>query len=39
MDLILQTTELKAWTGYQAYSAYDQATPVVTPSVTLTPPS
>ena len=38
MDLILQTTDLKAWAGYQSYTAYDQGTPVVTPSITLTPP-
>jgi hypothetical protein len=37
MDLILQTTELKAWAGYQSYGAYDQGTPVVTPAITLTP--
>ena len=38
MDLILQTTELKAWAGYQSYGAYDQGTPVITPAMTLTPP-
>ncbi|NPV66805.1 MAG: hypothetical protein HPY64_06635 [Anaerolineae bacterium] len=38
MALILDTTELQAWAGYQSYSAYSQATPVVTPRVTLTPP-
>lgn len=37
MALILQTTDLKRWDGYQAYATYVQATPVVTPSVTLTP--
>jgi len=37
MVLILDTTELQAWAGYQPYSAYSQATPVVTPRVTLTP--
>jgi hypothetical protein len=37
MDTVLQTTELRAWAGYQAYSAYEQGTPVVTPSITLTP--
>ncbi len=37
MDLILETTELRAWAGYQSYSAYEQGTPVITPSVTLTP--
>jgi hypothetical protein len=38
MSLILDTTELLAWEGYQAYSTYSQATPVVTPRITLTPP-
>ena len=37
MDLILQTTELKAWAGYQTYGTYDQGTPVITPAITLTP--
>ncbi len=37
MALILDTTELQAWAGYQPYSVYSQATPVVTPRVTLTP--
>jgi hypothetical protein len=38
MALILDTTELRAWAGYQAYDAYTTGTPVVTPRITLTPP-
>ncbi|GAB4574082.1 MAG: hypothetical protein Kow0077_18850 [Anaerolineae bacterium] len=38
MQLVLETTELQGWAGYQSYQAYQQATPVVTPIYTLTPP-
>lgn len=38
MDLVLDTTELQGWNGYQSYQAYKNATPVVTPIYTLTPP-
>lgn len=38
MQLILDTTELQAWNGYQSYSAYQNAPPVITPIYTLTPP-
>lgn len=37
MDLLLQTTELHAWEGYQSYQAYQEGEFEVTPSVTLTP--
>ena len=37
MDLLLQTTELHAWEGYQSYAAYNEGELEVTPSVTLTP--
>ena len=37
MDLLIKTTELHGWEGYQSYSAYMDSTLVVTPSVTLTP--
>ena len=41
MELLLQTSSLHNWEGYQAYSAYtpdeDEATFDVTPSITLTP--
>ncbi|MBN2469910.1 MAG: hypothetical protein JXN59_04220 [Anaerolineae bacterium] len=39
MQLILDTTELQAWNGYQSYSAYQSAPLVVTPIYTLTPPA
>ncbi len=38
MQLILETSELQGWAGYQAYKAYQGATPVITPMYTLTPP-
>lgn len=38
MQLVLDTTELQGWNGYQSYQAYQSATPVVTPLYTLTPP-
>jgi hypothetical protein len=37
MDLLLQTTDLHAWEGYQSYAAYMDSEFEVTPSVTLTP--
>jgi hypothetical protein len=37
MDLLLQTTELHTWQGYQSYKAYMDSDLEVTPSVTLTP--
>lgn len=41
MDLILKTSSLYAWNGYEAYSAYDPDKTdgdfAITPSVTLTP--
>lgn len=37
MDLLLQTTELHAWNGYQSYAAYNESEFAITPSVTLTP--
>ncbi len=37
MSLILDTSELQAWEGYQPYLTYEESTPVVTPRVTLTP--
>ena len=37
MDLLLKTTDLHAWEGYQSYAAYIDGEFEVTPSVTLTP--
>lgn len=37
MDLLLNTTELHSWEGYQSYLAYVESELEVTPSVTLTP--
>ncbi|MBZ0303493.1 MAG: hypothetical protein K8J31_27380 [Anaerolineae bacterium] len=37
MDLLLKTTELHGWQGYQSYQAYVDSVMEVTPSVTLTP--
>ena len=37
MDLLLQTTELHVWEGYQSYATYNEGEFEVTPSVTLTP--
>ncbi len=37
MRIILETTELQGWNGYQTYSAYQNAPPVITPMYTLTP--
>lgn len=37
MDLLLKTTELHGWEGYQSYKAYVESELEVTPSVTLTP--
>lgn len=37
IQLLVDSTELKAWAGYQSYQTYNAATPAVTPSVTLTP--
>jgi hypothetical protein len=37
MDLLLQTTELHVWEGYQSYADYNEGEFEVTPSVTLTP--
>ncbi len=37
MDLIIQTNELQGWEGYQPFTAYQEAPPVVTPAITLTP--
>jgi hypothetical protein len=37
MELLLSTTELHSWEGYQSYKAYVESELEVTPSVTLTP--
>jgi hypothetical protein len=37
MDLLMQTSELQAWEGYQSYQAYEESELEITPSVTLTP--
>lgn len=37
MELILDTSELQAWNGYQPYAIYAEATPVLTPRITMTP--
>lgn len=37
MDLLLQTSNLNAWDGYETYAYYDQSEFEITPSVTLTP--
>jgi hypothetical protein len=37
MDLLLKTSNLHEWAGYQPYAFYDQRAFDVTPSVTLTP--
>jgi hypothetical protein len=37
MDLLLQTSELQAWEGYQSFQAYEESELEITPSVTLTP--
>jgi hypothetical protein len=37
MELLLQTSSLRAWQGFQSFQAYEQQEFVVTPSVTLTP--
>jgi len=37
MDLLLETTELHAWEGYQTYQAYQDGEFEITPSITLTP--
>lgn len=37
MELLLVTSSLHAWAGYETYAYYDQSTFAVTPSVTLTP--
>ena len=37
MDLLLKTTDLHAWEGYQSYAAYNEGEFEVTASVTLTP--
>lgn len=37
MELLLNTTELHSWEGYQSYKAYVESELEVTPSVTLTP--
>lgn len=37
MELLLATTELHGWEGYQSYKAYIESELEVTPSVTLTP--
>lgn len=37
MSLLLQTSDLQAWEGYQTYQYYAQSTLEVTPSITLTP--
>lgn len=37
MSLLLQTSELQAWEGYQTYQFYAESTLEVTPSITLTP--
>ncbi len=37
MALIIDTNTLQAWAGYQPYAVYEQATPAVTPRITLTP--
>jgi hypothetical protein len=39
MSLLLQTTELHAWQGYQSYANYVSSPFEVTPSITLTPAS
>ncbi len=37
MDLLIKTSNLQAWDGYQSYQAYDESEFEVTPAVTLTP--
>jgi hypothetical protein len=37
MNLLLQTTELHVWEGYQSFADYSESEFEVTPSVTLTP--
>lgn len=37
MDLLLVTSSLHSWNGYDTYQAYDESEFEVTPSVTLTP--
>jgi hypothetical protein len=37
MELLLQTTDLHAWEGYQSFVAYNDGPFEVTPSITLTP--
>lgn len=37
MDLLMQTTELHTWEGYQSFKTYIESELEVTPSVTLTP--
>jgi hypothetical protein len=37
MDLLIKTSNLHDWDGYQSYQAYEQSEFEVTPSVTLTP--
>ncbi len=37
MDLLIKTSSLQAWEGYQSYQAYDTSAFEVTPEVTLTP--
>lgn len=37
MELLLQTTDLHSWEGFQSYKAYADSAFEVTPSVTLTP--
>lgn len=37
MDLLMQTSELQAWEGYQTYQAYEESELEITPSITLTP--
>ncbi len=37
MDLLIKTSSLHAWDGYQSYDQYDSSGYAVTPSMTLTP--
>lgn len=37
MDLLIQTTELHAWEGYDTFATYNDGPFEVTPSITLTP--
>jgi hypothetical protein len=37
MDLLIKTSSLQVWEGYQSYQTYDTSEFEVTPAVTLTP--